>query len=698
MDTKRVIIPMLIAMALVFLWTPAMHQIYKMAGWEWPEDRIASTQPTTEAATQEGATTSISSTSAMPATGPTTQSYITNATSKPGGYHVVVAQPSTQPVMPTLGSIDKKSDYAMALDLSPNGASIASATLNQFKRAVDSDDPYKFETPYSGEGALTLPLATRSVTIGGNEVALWDVPWKLVSQSTNSATFEVVVADPSGKPALRIQKTFEVPTKTTPNQGYEVTVNQTVENLSSAPLSVSVNFTGPTQPVREVTRGPDHQVLGAYVDEDIIKIEPHIADALVKEKSTVDLTKSSKGLPLQWTGISGAYFQTIVRPDAPAGSAFAHVQAQSLNPYDPSDQINVALDYQYVTKTLAPSAQESLPLKVFLGPKMRSMLNGPYYSKFPLSYDETLVLTSGMCAFCTFQWLIDILVRLLGIFHFVLRDWGLAIIGLVVLVRLILHPITKRSQVSMMKMSKMGPEMEKLKKKYADDKDELNKQMMTFYKQQGAGPILGCLPLFLQMPIWIALWSALQSTFELRQAPFLWGFTWIKDLSKPDRLIGFHPIPLPFGLHIDAINLLPLLMAVVTWINQKYTPQAIAATPEQEQQQKMMKWMSLVIPLMFYNMPSGLNLYYVTSMALGIVESKRIRDHIKEREEAEKEGKVIVDAGKKKKKGDDDFGNGARRSKEPDKPKGWLAGKMADLQSKVEEIQRQAEKGQKKGK
>jgi YidC/Oxa1 family membrane protein insertase len=301
-----------------------------------------------------------------------------------------------------------------------------------------------------------------------------------------------------------------------------------------------------------------------------------------------------------------------------------------------------------------------------------------------------------MCAFCTFQPLINVLVSMLGIFHFVLRDWGLAIIALVLLVRLILHPITKRSQVSMMKMSKMGPEMERLKQKYGDDKDELNRQMMQFYKTQGAGPILGCLPLFLQMPIWIALWSALQSTFELRQAPFLWGLTWIDDLSKPDALFSFHPITLPFGMHVSALNILPILMAIVTWLNQKYTPQPVATTPEQQQQQKMMKWMTLIFPLMFYNMPSGLNLYYVTSMAVGILESKRIRDHIKEREEAEKAGKVIIDPGKKKKGRGDDFGTPARRSPEPDKPQGWFARKMAEVQSRVAEIQRQAEKQQKK--
>src|SRR5580698_8111900 len=127
--------------------------------------------------------------------------------------------------------------------------------------------------------------------------------------------------------------------------------------------------------------------------------------------------------------------------------------------------------------------------------------------------------------------------------------------------------------VQMMKMGKLAPEVEKLKKKYADQPDVLNREMMQLYKQQG-GAILGCLPMFLQTPIWIALWSALQGTFELRQAPFLRLFghdlTWIHDLSRPDSLIHFGgPIKIVF-FTIYSINILPLMMAAVTYINQAY--------------------------------------------------------------------------------------------------------------------------------
>jgi YidC/Oxa1 family membrane protein insertase len=324
----------------------------------------------------------------------------------------------------------------------------------------------------------------------------------------------------------------------------------------------------------------------------------------------------------------------------------------------------------------------------------------------PLAFNQTLVLTSGFCGICTFQWIIDILVWMLRMFHTAFGgfagygDWGLAIIALVCVVRGLLHPITKKSQVSMMKMGKMGPELERLKKKYGDDKDGLNRAMMQFYKEQGATPILGCLPMFLQMPIWIALYSALQSTFELRQSPFLqWGnlkLTWIEDLAHPDRLFYFpdKAINLWF-FHVDAFNVLPFLLAAVFWLQTKYTPKPPATTPEQEQQQKMMQWMTLLFPVFLYNGPAGLNLYILTSTTIGIIESKIIRKHIKEKEEAEKSGVVIVDPPKGTKDRELPPKGGVRRV-EPKKPEGGLGGWFARLQQRAEQIQREAQKKNRK--
>ena len=220
-----------------------------------------------------------------------------------------------------------------------------------------------------------------------------------------------------------------------------------------------------------------------------------------------------------------------------------------------------------------------------LGPKKRDILKTSYYTAFPRSYDETLVMASGMCGICTFQWLVGILVQGLNLFHYVVRDWGVAIIVLVLVVRTLLHPITRKSQENMMKMSKMGPQMEALKKRYADDKEALQKAQMKLTAETMPTQILGCAPMFLQMPIWIALYSSLQSTFELRHAPFLYNLTWIHDLSKPDHLIQFTPFKL-FGLiYVSGINLIPFLLSIVFFLQQALTPKPPAASPEQEQTQ-----------------------------------------------------------------------------------------------------------------
>src|SRR5206468_3736843 len=166
----------------------------------------------------------------------------------------------------------------------------------------------------------------------------------------------------------------------------------------------------------------------------------------------------------------------------------------------------------------------------------------------------------------------------------------------------------------------------------------------------------------------------------------------------PDRLFPFgHTFHLPLLGPVSALNLLPILLAVVFFLQQKYTPKPPAANKDQEMQQKMMQWMSLLFPVFLYNGPSGLNLYIFTSTVIGIVESKVIRKHIKEREEAEKAGRVIVDVKPtraSKRRGDEPLGGGRGASLPPKKPSpgGWLARKLAELQEKAEQVKRDTER------
>jgi YidC/Oxa1 family membrane protein insertase len=204
-------------------------------------------------------------------------------------------------------------------------------------------------------------------------------------------------------------------------------------------------------------------------------------------------------------------------------------------------------------------------------------------------------------------------------------------------------------------MSKLAPKAEEIKKKYAGNKAEMNKQIMALYKEQGASPIMGFLPMMFQMPIWIALWSAVYAGIELRGAPFL-PF-WITDLSVPDALVRFSTLTVPLlGWKIDSLNLLPILMGVAFYLQQKLMPKqaAASANPQVAQQQKMMMiMMPLLFPLMLYKAPSGVNLYIMASTFAGIVEQYVIRKHIREKEEAESKGLVAATSktgGKVKKK------------------------------------------------
>ena len=207
----------------------------------------------------------------------------------------------------------------------------------------------------------------------------------------------------------------------------------------------------------------------------------------------------------------------------------------------------------------------------------------------------------------------------------------------------------------MSKMSKLAPRAEEIKKKYASNKAEMNKKLMELYREQGASPIMGMLPMFIQMPIWIALWSAIYTSIDLRGAAFL-PF-WITDLSAPDALISWPPITIPLvGWTLSSLNLLPLLMGVAFYLQQKLMPAQAAApsNPQMAQQQKMMMIMlPLIMPLALYNAPSGVNLYIMASTFAGVIEGYVIKKHIKEREEQEAKGVVPVTSktgGKFKKK------------------------------------------------
>jgi len=707
MDRKRIVTIVVVSAAIIAVWFGLNVLLQK-----WHPEWYRESQQTTQTPATSGS---------APATSPTSGPTLT-ATSQPA---ITPPPPATQPApgefrasgAPSgqewvLGheAFDKegKSDWPLGIRLNPYGAGVESATLNRYRAVVGKDEPYVFQTPdWKAHSYQRIALAARSIRIdGGDWTDISEVFWRLEpNPMRDSAAYSVDILSGEGAAArkvLTITKTYKLRKKTDKGQGFEFSLDYSFVSHDEKKHTIQLSFTGPNLPPVENLRDTPEIVVG-YDDSGksgkYIAFD-HFSGSDFRPRAYRKSLTDSRKRPILWGGVTSAYFDAIVL--GPRLDEFADFRAEAVGEADElSAQEYIVLTFVSNEMTLeGVNSKAEMPLEVFLGPRERELLRNDYYSAFPRQYNETIVIKAKgffgrICAACTWGWLIDFLVLVLNGFHWLFGgfakhgDWGLAIIVLVLIVRLLLHPITKRSQVSMQKMTKLGPEIEKLKKKHGDNKEELQKATMELYKQQGFTPILGCLPMLLQMPIWIALWTALQGTFELRHSSFLWGFTWIKDLAQPDRLWDFHKAYKFWFFHVDAINLLPILMGVVFWLQQKMTPKPASETPEQAQQRKIMQWMSLLFPLILYNGPAGLNLYILASTAIGIWESKRVRDHIKAQEEAQTAGKVIVDARPTR---------GAKRharEDEPQKKPGCMAGWLADLQKKAEQMRQEADRKKK---
>jgi len=203
----------------------------------------------------------------------------------------------------------------------------------------------------------------------------------------------------------------------------------------------------------------------------------------------------------------------------------------------------------------------------------------------------------------------------LRFFNKYVSNYGVSIILLTILIKILFWPLTHKSYQSMKEMRKLQPMMAKIREKYKGNKQEMNRQLMSLYKTYKINPMGGCLPMIIQIPVFFALFRVLPNSIELRHAPFL---LWIKDLSSPDRLFSF-PFQIPFMAPPYGIPVLTLIMGASMFIQQKMTP-----TTGDPAQAKMMMILPLVFTVLFINFPSGLVLYWLVNNILSIAQQYRI--------------------------------------------------------------------------
>jgi YidC/Oxa1 family membrane protein insertase len=573
----------------------------------------------------------------------------------------------------TLGSVDPKSGYKFQLQLTSTGAAIKQAILSEF-----NDRDYKNPKPLVLLSPVVIGSNRQIFSLANGQLALVQqkqqfpldrLSWKSFhiergDNGSHIARFEATIVDSTDKPVIKLTKSYTV----IPDS-YTLKCNLQVENLSVLEQNVSLNLIGPSGIGKEGFRSDMRKVVAGFKDSQ----GQFSSTRLDKKKLAKAETSDDRNLQARkdnehflWAAVVNKYFAAILVPLPEQGKNYCDwvkdKQGVFYNP-DRDNKANsgdetIGLALKVAPNTLGPAGEpnstRTYDFELYLGPKDKSLFDkNERYRE--LGFVETIDFLACCCPASIINPLAFGILALMKWMHGFIGNYGVVIIILVFLMRLVMHPITKKSQVSMSKMSKLAPRAEEIKKKYANNKTEMNKQLMALYREQGASPIMGMLPMMVQMPIWIALWSAVYSSIDLRGASFL-PF-WITDLSAPDALVRFSTITLPLlRWKIESLNLLPILMGLAFYLQQKLMPSQAQASvnPQVAQQQKMMMIMlPLLFPLMLYKAPSGVNLYIMASTFAGVFEQYVIRKHIQKKEEEESKGLVAATSktgGKVKKK------------------------------------------------
>jgi len=237
--------------------------------------------------------------------------------------------------------------------------------------------------------------------------------------------------------------------------------------------------------------------------------------------------------------------------------------------------------------------KENISAKLYFGPKQSEILKN-------LNVKAEKIIDFGW-----FDIIAKPLIIGMNYSNKVTHNYGIDIILLTILIKIIFYPLSLKSYQSMNKMKKLQPQIQKLREKFKDDKQKLNQEMMDIYKRQGVNPMGGCLPMIIQIPVFFALYKALSSAIELRHAPFM---LWMNDLSAPEDLYSFTVL----GYSLP-IRILPLIMGITQVIQQKMTP--TTADPMQE---KIMLFMPILFTFLFWGFPAGLVLYWLVNNVISI--------------------------------------------------------------------------------
>jgi YidC/Oxa1 family membrane protein insertase len=487
---------------------------------------------------------------------------------------------------------------SLAGSIALKGGRVDDLSLTKYRETVDPKSPAIVllapsgsPHPFYAQFGWT-PAAGTSVKLPGD-----DTVWRQEGSGALAVDRPVTLVYDNGE-GLEFRRTIAIDDK------YLFTIKDAVLNKGAAPVTL--------YPYALISRHGTPKTEGFYIlHEGLIGVlgekglqEVAYSDIEKKKLETFDVTNA-------WLGITDKYWAATLLPDTSARvhASFSAGLIGTLKTYQ--------TDYRLDPQTIAPGATGSANARLFAGAKEVATVD---------DYDKRLELNK-------FDRLID-----WGWFYFITKplflamDWiyhkvgnfGLAILIITVLIKIVFFPLANKSYASMAKMKAVQPEMMAIRERYGDDKMKQQQAMMELYKKEKINPVAGCLPILVQIPVFFALYKVLFVTIEMRHAPF---FGWIKDLSAPDPLTVFNlfglipwdptviPVIGPF-LHLGPW---PLIMGVTMWLQMKLNP-----PPPDPTQKMIFDWMPLIFTFMLATFSAGLVIYWAWNNTLSVLQQSVI--------------------------------------------------------------------------
>jgi YidC/Oxa1 family membrane protein insertase len=453
--------------------------------------------------------------------------------------------------------------------LSEKGAGIIGFMLKKYRETADVDSPLKNLFPNNGSvDGLVVGLASQSSTglenaffqasLGGDQLSLTDGSREIVFRRAVENGTQVEIA-------------------------YRFQADSYVMGLEARLLN------GSGQPIKDslfvALRNEYHEKKSRYGFEGPSAL---VGNSL--ENVAIDEIPKKNNLPgtIKWVALESRYFMTALIP-IKEQPAVAHLAALPGN----------VVETRYVEpdQTLDPGSRQQSDFLLFFGPKSMTAVRMAGHELERIIDFGTFDLLAKPCL-----WLLNFLYGLIP-------NYGIAIIVLTILTKILLWPLGTKSYKSMSQMKKLQPLIQEIREKYKNDRKKMNEEVMRLHRTYSINPLGGCLPMVVQIPVFFALYRMLDQAIELRHAPF---FGWINDLSAPDRLFRFG-FSIPFMDPPYGIPVLTLIMGATMLLQQKMTPSTGDPT-----QAKMMMLMPVVFTFIFINFSSGLVLYWLVNNVLSI--------------------------------------------------------------------------------